>query len=151
MARVTITKPSCYRGWAWATMESSFLQNRGASALSWTDAGMRLLLRLLSTKVALKGILQPTTVQAMGIISWNKIARLLCLCTSPGDAHERLMGRCWILSRPAETWGTGAAQSPPWSWIQGECTLGKGTILHIFHLTNHRQFVFKHFGYCIAV
>lgn len=37
--------------------------------------------------MALKGILQPTTVQAMGIISWNKIARLLCSCTSPGDAR----------------------------------------------------------------
>lgn len=34
------------------------------------------------------------------------------------------------------------------SWAQGKCALGKRTFLHIFHCTNHRQFVFMQFCYC---
>lgn len=44
--------------------------------------------------------------------------------------------------------GTGASWPLLQSGVQGECVQGKGTISHIFHLTNHRQFVFKHFSYC---
>lgn len=88
-------------------------------------------------------------MQVTGTISWNKIARPLCSCTSLGDAHEGVMGRRWAPPALLTVWGTGAAR--PWGWLRDELFRGKGTILCVFHLTNHRQFVFERFGYCAAV
>lgn len=132
VARVTLTKTSCYHGQAWAAVENSFLQNRDAFALSWTDVGTRLLLRLLSTKVVPKGILESTMMQAMGIISWNKISRPLCSCTSLRNAHEWVVGRRWALSCPAEGVGHGSSSAPAVGLGSGWASTGEGNDLAYF-------------------
>lgn len=85
----------------------------------------------------------------MGIISWNKIARIF-VNACPWEMH---VSGWWGGAGPSpalpKVWGTGATRL--WDWVWCVHVLGKGRFSCIFHLTNHRPFVFKHFGYSIAV